>query len=264
MNRLDKEIVERGLAPTRAKAQELIKGGNIKVNGKIVTKSSLDVSPADVLEIVDNSTLKYVSRAGLKLEKAINVFNIDLNGKNMMDIGSSTGGFTDCALHYGAKKVIAIDVGTDLMHPTLRNHPKVELYEQTNIKDLPNNKFDDIDYITIDVSFVSLSKIFDKIALTSSSADIIALIKPQFECGKAIADKYKGIILNQKVHLDVINNVVDMASAYGFNLINLDYSPIKGGDGNIEYISLFSNTKIATKTINTNQIINNAFEFNNK
>lgn len=264
MNRLDKELVERGLAPTRAKAQELIKSGNIKVNGKIVTKSSTDIYPTDILEIIDNSTLKYVSRAGLKLEKAINVFNLDLNDKNMMDIGSSTGGFTDCALQNGAKHVIAVDVGTDLMHPTLRNHSKVELYEQTNIKDLPNYKFKDIDYITIDVSFVSLSKIFEKIFATRAKCNIMALIKPQFECGKAIADKYKGIILNQKVHLDVINSVITMANTYGFNLINLDYSPIKGGDGNIEYISIFSNINSTTKSININQIINKAFELNKK
>ena len=110
MNRLDKEIVERSLAPTRAKAQELIKSGNIKINGKVVTKSSLDILPSDNIEIVDTSTLKYVSRAGLKLEKAINTFSLDFSGKNIMDIGSSTGGFTDCAIKNEANKVIAVDV----------------------------------------------------------------------------------------------------------------------------------------------------------
>ena len=258
MNRLDKEIVSRNLAPTRAKAQELIKSGNIKINGKVITKASSDISPTDILEIIDNSTLKYVSRAGLKLEKAINVFNIKLQGKNIMDIGSSTGGFSDCALQNGANHIIAVDVGTDLMHPSLRNHPKIELYEQTNIKDLPNDKFKNIDYITIDVSFVSLSKIFEKIFSTQTKCDIIALIKPQFECGKVIADKYKGVILNPKIHLDIINNVVDMANSYGFNLLNLDYSPIKGGDGNIEYISHFS-TQNRNLKVNIKKVVDNAF-----
>ena len=135
-----------------------------------------------------------------------------------MDIGSSTGGFTDCAIQNGSNKVIAVDVGTNLMHASLRNHPKVELHEQTNIKDLPSDKFKDIDYIIIDVSFVSLSKIFEKLFSEQVNAEIIALIKPQFECGKAIADKFKGVILNQKVHFDILNNVVSQLNQYGYYL----------------------------------------------
>ncbi len=264
MNRLDKEIVDRNLAPTRAKAQELIKSGNVKVNGKVITKPSLDILPSDSVEIIDTSTLKYVSRAGLKLEKAINTFSLDFNAKNIMDIGSSTGGFTDCALHYGASKVIAVDVGTNLMHASLRDNPKVELYEQTNIKDLPNDKFKDIDYITIDVSFVSLSKIIDKIVLAQCQADIIALIKPQFECGKAIADKYKGVILNQKIHQDILNNTISMFNDFGYTLLDLTFSPITGGDGNIEYISHFTLSATAPKTVNLKQIISNAFDVHKK
>lgn len=259
MNRLDKELVERNLVPTRSKAQELIKSGNIKLNGKIVTKSSLDISNEDIIEIVNFATLKYVSRAGLKLEKAIDVFNLDLDNKVVMDIGSSTGGFTDCALQHGASKVIAVDVGTNLMHESLRQNPKVELFEQTNIKDLPSEKFESLDYITIDVSFVSLSKIFKKLSSEQTSANIIALIKPQFECGKAIADKFKGVILSPTVHQQVIENVIVMANAYGFNIQNLDYSPITGGDGNIEYISIFNTSSSKHKNININQIITSAF-----
>lgn len=264
MNRLDREIVERGIAPTRAKAQELIKSGNIKVNGKIVTKSSLDISSNDNIEIINAETLKYVSRAGLKLEKAINTFNLVLHGKNIMDIGSSTGGFTDCAIQNGAKNVIAVDVGTNLMHGSLRSHPKVKLHEQTNIKDLPIDNFKDIDYITIDVSFVSLSKIIDKIALSNCHADIIALIKPQFECGKAIADKYKGVILNQKIHQDILTNIINMFEGYGYTLLDLTFSPITGGDGNIEYISHFTLSATTQKLINLKQIISNAFEVHKK
>lgn len=260
MNRLDKEIVIRNLAPTRAKAQELIKNGCVKCNDKVVTKLSLDVSSEDIITITDSTTLKYVSRAGLKLDKAINVFNIDMVNKNIMDIGSSTGGFTDCALQYGANSVIAIDVGTNLMHPSLRNNPKITLLEQTNIKTLESSYFQNIDIITIDVSFISLSKIFEKIFSEQIKVDIIALIKPQFECGKQVADKFKGVINSKQAHKEVINNVIAMAKDFGFNLININYSPIKGGDGNIEYISYFSNKINPTASINTNNIINLAFE----
>lgn len=259
MSRLDKEIVERNLAPTRAKAQELIKNGSIKLNNNIVTKASIDVLPTDNIEILDMTTLKYVSRAGLKLEKAVDVFNIDFNGKNVMDIGSSTGGFTDCALQNGANHVVAVDVGTNVMHPSLRDNPKITLLEQTNIKDLDDKYFDNIDIVVIDVSFISLSKIFEKIFSSQIKCDVMALIKPQFECGKAIADKYKGVILNPKIHFDIIQNVTNMASDYGFNLINLSSSPIKGGDGNIEYISYFSN-KQSSQDINFQTIINQAFD----
>lgn len=262
MNRLDKELVERGLAPTRAKAQELIKTGNIKVNNVVTTKPSLTISPSDTIDIIDTSTLRYVSRAGLKLEKAINNFNLNFGGKNIMDIGSSTGGFTDCALQHGADKIIAVDVGSDLMHNTLRNNPKVELHEQTNVKNLPSSKFENIDFITIDVSFVSLSKIFEKLALENVSSNIIALIKPQFECGKAIADKFKGVISSPKIHYEIINNVIEMAKSYGFNLINIDFSPITGGDGNIEYISHFS--KANAKSFNVDKLINLAFKAHKK
>ena len=264
MNRLDKELVERGIAPTRAKAQELIKNNNVKVNGKIISKASFDISPDDIIELIDTSTLKYVSRAGLKLEKAINEFKLNLKNTHIMDIGSSTGGFTDCSLQNGAKKVIAVDVGTDLMHPSLRNHPKVELHERTNIKDLPNDKFVDIDYVTIDVSFVSLSKIIDKLSASQCQADVIALIKPQFECGKTIADKYKGVILDQKVHCEILNNTINMFNDFGYTLLDLTHSPITGGDGNIEYISHFTRSTTNPKAINIKQLISSAFAFHKK
>lgn len=261
MNRLDKELVDRNLAPTRSKAQELIKSNNIKVNGKTITKASINISSTDIIEIISADSLKYVSRAGLKLEKAINTFNLNFSGKNIMDIGSSTGGFTDCSLKNGANKVIAVDVGTNLMHESLRKSPQVELYEQTNIKNLPNDKFKDIDFITIDVSFVSLSKIIGKIVDSNCGADIIALIKPQFECGKQIADKFKGIILNEKVHQDILSSTIDRFNGFGYTLLNLTYSPITGGDGNIEYISHFSKlSTIQPKNINLKQLISLAFK----
>jgi len=260
MSRLDKEIVERSLAPTRSKAQELIKSGNVKVNNKVTLKPSLEIGSDDIIEITDTTTLKYVSRAGLKLEKAVQEFNIDLNNKVVMDIGSSTGGFTDCALQYGATKVIAVDVGTNLMHESLRNNPKVELHEQTNIKDLPSEKFKNIDYVTVDVSFISLSKIFEKLSFENISIDVIALIKPQFECGKVIADKFKGVILNQKIHYDILYSTINKLNDYGFYLNNLTFSPITGGDGNIEYISHFTNKSSVNKNTNLKTLINSAFD----
>ena len=258
MNRLDKEIVIRNLAPTRAKAQELIKNGSIKLNNRVVTKASIDVLPSDIIELLDATTLKYVSRAGLKLEKAIDVFGIDFKDKKVMDIGSSTGGFTDCALQNGAKHVVAIDVGTNVMHPSLRNNPNITLLEQTNIKDLDNSYFKNIDIIVIDVSFISLSKIFEKIFSAQIKCDIMALIKPQFECGKSIADKFKGVILNPKIHTNIIQSVIDSANDFGYNIIDLSPSPIHGGDGNIEYISYFSNNK-NVKAINIPSVVNQAF-----
>ncbi|MBQ7880490.1 MAG: TlyA family RNA methyltransferase [Clostridia bacterium] len=264
MNRLDKILVERNLVPTRAKAQELIKSGNVKINGKVVVKSSLDVSPTDVIEIIDATTLKYVSRAGLKLEKATQQFNLDFVGKVVMDIGSSTGGFTDCAIKYGASKVIAVDVGTDLMHISLRNNPKVELYEQTNIKDLPNDKFKNLDYVTVDVSFISLTKIFEKLSAQNITIDVIALIKPQFECGKTIADKFKGVILNKNVHQDILNDTIAKINEQGFYLQNITFSPITGGDGNIEYISHFTNKTATNNHFNLKTLVSSAFDAHKK
>ena len=257
--RLDKALLELNLAPTRTKAQELIRGGKVKCNDKIITKTSFEVDLNYKFEITDLSTLKYVSRAGLKLEKAIQQFNINFKDKIIMDIGSSTGGFSDCSLQNGASKVIAVDVGSNLMHKSLRNHPKIELYEQTNIKDLPSDKFKSLDFITIDVSFVSLKKIFKKLSFEQVNADIIALIKPQFECGKQIADKYKGVILDQKIHQDILSSTIDMFNSFGYNLLNLTFSPITGGDGNIEYISHLTKSATTPKTINLKQIISNAF-----
>lgn len=259
MERLDKELLNRNLCPTRTKAQELIKNGLVTINDKIITKTGYCVNKNDIIKIQENEILKYVSRAGLKLEKAITSFNLDFKNKCIMDIGSSTGGFTDCSIQNGAKKVIAIDVGTDLMDKNLRNNNKIELHEQTNIQIVSEVKFTEADYITIDVSFVSLEKIFEKIASTNTNADIIALIKPQFECGKEIAKKYKGIILNPSIHKTIINNIINIAKKLGLNLQNLDYSPIKGGDGNIEYISYFSK-KLNNNQIDIDKIINNAFD----
>lgn len=259
-NRIDKEIVNRNLVASRSKVQELISNGFVECNGKIIKKSSFQVNESDEIKILENETLKYVSRGGLKLEKAINKFKIDMNNKVVMDIGSSTGGFTDCALRHGAKKVIAIDVGTDVMDKSLRLDNRIELHEKTNIKNLEHKYFENIDIITTDVSFISIKKIIDKIYQEQIKVDLICLIKPQFECGKELADKYKGIILNKSIHISIIKDIINYFKQKDFYIKALDSSPIRGGDGNIEYVSYFSNKDNGIKSINIEEIVKKAFK----
>ena len=259
-NRIDKELVTRGLSPSRAKAQELIEANLVKCNDKLVTKSNYLVSENDSITILENDKLKYVSRGGLKLEKAINEFNINFFNLSVMDIGSSTGGFCDCALQHGAKNIIAIDVGTNLLHESLRSNEKIDLHEQTNFKSLDSKYFKDIDIMTCDVSFISLKQIFTKIALENINIDIICLIKPQFEAGKAIADKYKGIILNKEIHINIINDLINYFNSSGFYIKDLTSSPITGGDGNIEYLAYVSNKVKENKNLDVNAIVLNAFK----
>ena len=256
--RLDKYLVSNNFVATRTKSKELIKSNNVKVNDKIVTKASYIVKDHDNVEIIDNSSIKYVSRAGLKLEGAIDSFNLDLKDKSIMDIGSSIGGFTDCSLRHGAKKVVAIDVGTDLLADSLRDDERVELYEQLNFKNAPSNLFENIDIIVSDVSFISLKHIIDRISLEDEDFELVFLIKPQFECGKEIADKFKGIINDEEVHKDVILDIITYFKQYGYNIIDLDVSKIQGKSGNIEYLAHFRRTEEAAK-IDIETIVNNAF-----
>ena len=254
-NRIDKELVERQLITSRTRAQELIESGYVKCNDKIIYKCNYLVSESDKLEIIKNDKLKYVSRGGLKLEKAINEFDINLKNKIIMDIGSSTGGFCDCAL-----QIIAVDVGTNLMHEMLRNNPKIELHEKTNFKNLPHNYFVDIDVITCDVSFISLKQIIKKIYNENIRVDLICLIKPQFECGKELADKYKGIILNKSIHKQLIKDLFYYFNSLNFYVKNFTFSPIKGGDGNIEYLVQLSNKNCTNKEVNIDRIVDIAFK----
>lgn len=262
-NRIDREIVRRNIVKSRAKAKELIENKCVECNGKVVKKVSFLISDEDEIKILDNNLLKYVSRGGLKLEKAINVFNIDFKNKVVMDIGSSTGGFTDCAIKHGAKKVVAVDVGTNVMDEELKKNPKIDLHEQTNIKKLDSKYFKNIDIIVTDVSFISIKKIIDKIYEENIKVDLICLIKPQFECGKEVADKYKGIILDKNVHLNILDDIIGYFKNKGYILNNLDYSPIKGGDGNIEYISYFTNKNTNDDNIVVRNVVEKAFYENN-
>lgn len=257
MTRLDIELVNRGIFESRSKAQNEIKNGIIYCNNKCITKSSFDVKEEDKIEI-KGDTLKYVSRGGLKLEKAIKDFNISLHNKIMIDIGSSTGGFSDCALQSGINKIYAIDVGTNQFNKSLLESKKINLYEQTDFRKIDNNIIKDANIATIDVSFISVAKLVEKLGELNNLKEIVCLIKPQFECGLEVANKYKGVPLNKEVHREVINKVVNSFKNINFNLKDLTYSPIKGGDGNIEYLAYFTREK--SQNLSINSIINKAFE----
>lgn len=253
MDRLDNTLVKRNLISSRTRAIYEIKNGNVLVNDKVIVKPSKIVKDED--NIIVKNQLEYVSKGALKLVKAIEEFNINLQNKVMLDIGSSTGGFTDVALRNDIKKVIAVDVGKDQFDEKLKEDKRVELYEQTDIRSFtPKDK---VDIVTIDISFISVLKIIDKLKEISPS-EILLLIKPQFECGKEISDKYKGIPLDKSVHYNVIDNIINSFNKEGFYIQNLTYSPIRGGSGNIEYLGYFSKEK--TKEIDINGVIKKAFK----
>lgn len=256
--RLDKFLVINNFVSSRTKSKELVKSGNVKVNGRIVTKASYQVKSNDRVEIIDADYLKYVSRGGLKLEGAIDSFKIDFTDKNVMDIGSSTGGFTDCAIHHGAKRVVAIDVGTDIMADSLRCDNRVDLHEQLNFKDASCDLFDGIDIIVSDVSFISLRHIIDRIAIEDGDYELIFLIKPQFECGKEVADEYKGIITDKNIHRDIIADIISYFKTKGYNIMGLDVSKIKGKNGNIEYLGHFTK-KDFDADIDIDEVVEKAF-----
>ena len=233
--RLDIALVNKGYFATRQKAQYEINNGNIFVNGKQETKASKLVSNNDEIKI-EEATLKYVSRGGLKLEKAINFFGIMLKDKICADIGASTGGFTDCMLKNGAQKVYAIDVGHEQLAEELLKNKKVINMEGTNIRDMNTSGLEKMDFISSDVSFISETHVLPKIyELLKIKGRAVILIKPQFEAGNKNLNK-NGVVKNIKVHQKVIQNIVMFANKLGFRIIDLTYSPIKGPAGNIEYL----------------------------
>ena len=254
MTRIDIELVKRGIFETRNKAQNEIKNKIIFCNNICITKPSFDVTDTDIIEI-KGEKLKYVSRGGLKLEKAIKEFNIDL--KNKILIGSSTGGFSDVAIQNDIKKIYAIDVGTNQFDKTLRLNNKINLYENTDFRNIDNNIINDANIASIDVSFISVTKLTNKLKELTNLKEIICLIKPQFECGKEISDKYKGVPLNKEVHKSVIENVIKSFKDNNYYINSLTSSPIKGGNGNIEYLAYFKRDK--ERSINIEEVVNKAF-----
>ncbi len=234
--RLDVLLVKKGLAPSREKAKIMIMEGNVFVAGQREDKAG-STFPEDAVIEVRGSSLKYVSRGGLKLEKALASFPIDLNDCVCMDIGASTGGFTDCMLQNGAVKVYAIDVGYGQLAWKLRSDERVVCMEKTNFRYVTDEQIKEpVDFASVDVSFISLSKILPvAFPLLKEDGKMACLIKPQFEAGREKVGK-KGVVRDPKVHEEVINNVFGFAAEAGFYVCGLEYSPVRGPEGNIEYL----------------------------
>lgn len=234
--RLDVLLVNRGLAPSREKAKTMIMAGDVFVENQREDKAG-STFPINANIEVHGEQLKYVSRGGLKLEKAMQEFPITLEGTVCMDIGASTGGFTDCMLQNGAAKVFAVDVGYGQFAWKLRQDPRVVCMEKTNIRYVtPEDIGEQLDFASVDVSFISLSKVLPAAKeLLKEGGEMVCLIKPQFEAGKEKVGK-KGVVRDKNVHIEVIQNVIAYASENGFHVLGLSFSPVKGPEGNIEYL----------------------------
>ena len=234
--RLDVLLVEQGLADSREKAKAIIMSGIVYVDNNKEDKAGTTFEETARIEVRGN-TLKYVSRGGLKLEKAMNNFGVTLDGKVCMDVGASTGGFTDCMLQNGAVKVYSVDVGHGQLAWKLRNDERVVCMEKTNIRYVtPEDISDVIEFASIDVSFISLTKVLPAVReLMTPDGEIVCLIKPQFEAGREKVGK-KGVVRELSTHIEVVQMIVEYARANGFRTLHLSYSPIKGPEGNIEYL----------------------------
>ena len=235
-SRLDAEVFSRGLAESREKAKALIMAGQVYLNGSKQLKGGTTVKPDDIIE-VRGSINPFVSRGGLKLQKAADSFNLSLDGFVCMDIGASTGGFTDCMLSLGAKKVYSIDVGYGQLAWKLRTDSRVINLERTNFRYVTREQVpDELDFASVDVSFISLYHIFPVLrTLLKEGGRAVCLIKPQFEAGKENVGK-KGVVRDKSVHIAVIEKIVALINENKFSLLGLDFSPIKGPEGNIEYL----------------------------
>ena len=237
--RLDVLLVERGLASSREKAKALIMAGIVYVNDNKEDKAGASFEPEETRIEVRGATLPYVSRGGLKLEKALQVFPIRLDERVCIDIGASTGGFTDCMLQNGAAKVFAIDVGYGQLDWKLRSDPRVVCMEKTNFRYVKPEDLGDgpaPSFASVDVSFIGLDKILPPaLAILAPGGEMVCLIKPQFEAGREKVGK-KGVVRDRKVHEEVVRDVTGMAAGLGFEILGLDYSPIRGPEGNIEYL----------------------------
>ncbi|BAL80915.1 TlyA family RNA methyltransferase [Caldisericum exile] len=256
--RLDEEIVKRGLLESRTLAKTFILEGKVLVNARKAIKPSELVNDSDNIEIIEEK--KYVSRGGFKLEFALEQFGVDVSDKVCIDIGSSTGGFTDCLLKHGAKKVYAVDVGKNLLDPTLKQNPKVVLIEEFNARFLSKEIINEpVDFITIDVSFISIIKILPNLlSILKDEGEIVSLIKPQFE-GEP---KYlkKGIVKEKSIHITILKELLKKVESIGFTVQNITYSPIRGGKGNIEFFFHIKKKGIFVKEEIIDKIVEEAWE----
>ena len=233
--RLDKLLIKRGLVSSRERARALILEGKVLVNGRPVDKAGTMVDDGAGI-VLKGGDLPYVSRGGLKLEKALDDFHINLDGKVVMDVGASTGGFSDCMLQKGARRVYAVDVGYGQLSWSLRKDPRVVVLERTNIRYLPGESVpEEIDFITIDVSFISLLKVVPKVVeFLKDGGEILALIKPQFEVGRGEVDK-GGVIRSEDKRMKTVARVSNALESLGLKILGVFESPVKGQKGNIEY-----------------------------
>jgi 23S rRNA (cytidine1920-2'-O)/16S rRNA (cytidine1409-2'-O)-methyltransferase len=262
--RLDVLVFSRGFAESREKAKAIIMSGNVFVNGEREDKAGSTFDEKAEI-VVKGHALKYVSRGGLKLEKAMANFGVDVEGKICMDVGSSTGGFTDCMLQNKAIKVYAVDVGHGQLDWKLRQDERVVCMEKTNIRYVVSENIEDkIGFSSIDVSFISLTKVLLPVKnLLTEDGQIVCLIKPQFEAGREKVGK-KGVVREKSVHVEVIKKVIDYAISIGFEILNLEFSPIKGPEGNIEYLLYLQNHRdnnlYEENKMDVNRIVNKAHE----
>lgn len=240
--RLDVLLVKRNLAASREKAKAIIMTGNVFVNGQREDKAGSTFKEDALIEVKGNP-MKYVSRGGYKLEKAVDLWQVPLQDKICMDVGSSTGGFTDCMLQNGAQKVYAIDVGTNQLAWKLRQDERVISMEKTNIRYVTKEDIaDPIDFFSVDVAFISLKKVLEPVkALLTQEGQGVCLVKPQFEAGREKVGK-KGVVRDPKVHREVLEQIMQYVLSIGFEILELSFSPIKGPEGNIEYLLYIQNT----------------------
>lgn len=259
-DRLDILLVKRGLAESREKAKAVIMSGIVYVDGQKEDKAGQTFADTANIE-VRGSTLKYVSRGGLKLEKAMECFDVSVKDKVCMDIGASSGGFTDCMLQNGAKKVYAVDVGHGQLAWKLRNDTRVVVMEKTNIRYVkPEDIGESIDFASIDVSFISLSKVLPAAYnLLGERGEIVALIKPQFEAGREKVGK-KGVVREKSTHIEVIQNCFAYAKENRFFVRELEFSPVKGPEGNIEYLYHLVKSGDVDSDIDIEAVVNTAHE----
>lgn len=253
-NRLDVELVNKGLVESREKAKALIMAGQVYIDGQKAYKAGDKVKDGQMIE-VKGGQLPFVSRGGLKLDKSIKSFNLDLKDKVCMDIGASTGGFTDCMLQNGAKKVYSVDVGYGQLAWKLRNDDRVVNMERTNIRYLDKRLIEEsVSFISIDVSFISLKLVLPvAYDVLCNNGELVALVKPQFEAGREEVGK-KGVIRDINIHRKVISNTINTASEIGFSVIDLDFSPIKGPEGNIEFLLYLTKSDNAEVLVDENKI----------
>ncbi len=263
-DRLDKILTEKGYFETKSKAQAAIMAGDVKIDGIVITKAGFQIEVKENT-LIQIKTMPYVSRGGFKLEKAIKIFGIDLKDKICLDAGASTGGFTDCMLQHGAKKVYSVDVGYGQISWKLRTDNRVKVIERVNIKscfdyEIYNETDKRAQFISMDLSFISITKVLKNvISLASNDGfEIVSLIKPQFEAGKNQIGK-NGVVREKETHIEVIKNVIEYSKSLNLAVKDLTYSPIKGPKGNIEYLIYLSNNS-ENKEINIENIVDQSHQ----